>query len=270
MADDIKKFLDQTKDAPDATEITIGDAKVPLGSLRALNSTERQQLADRLKAVEAKETELSRRQESVVDLAKKAQAAYDAAEEARRTAGTRPAAPGEDPLDDPWLKPVKSEFSKRDSEIAELKTKLETALKTVTQISAIGLDDRWDREYAGIDQGKREKKLGREELLKFATDNRLVDRHGIPSIGAAWNKMSEGDRQAEIAEKARNEGIEEGKRLAMAARVTPPGASGPGWGPPPGKDGKPAPGDLGDLAGEALKDPELRGLIEQAERFGVM
>lgn len=267
--DDIKKFLEAVKDQPDTVEITIGEAKVPLGSLRALNSTERAELAERMKQVEAKETEVKSRGEKVVELARKAQAAYDAAEEARRSAATAPARTGEDPFDDPWLKPVKSELSKRDEELKTIKAQLAQALSAVKDLGTIGLEDRWDREYSSLDFGKRDKKPSRQELLDMATKENLIDRHKIPSIRLAWEKMSAADRLSDEKEKARLEGIEEGRRQAMAARVPPPGVSGPGAGAlPPGAKGPKD--DLGDLYGEAIKDPELRALLEQAQSNGVM
>jgi hypothetical protein len=260
--DDIKKFLENTKDYPDTTTITIGETQVPLGSLRALNAAERTQLSERMKGVEDKEKEVNNRGQQVVELAKKAQAAYDAAEEARRTAGVRQPDPGADPFADPWLAPVKGALDQRDKTITELQNQLKQVLTTVGNAASIWAEDRWDREYQSLDFGKRDKKPTREELLKFAQENNITDRHKMPSISGAWNKMSEGDRIAQTAEQARLEGIEEGKRLAMAARVPPPGVSGPGA-IPPGSTGKPAAGDLGDLYSEAIKDPELRALLEQ-------
>src|ERR1700693_719308 len=270
MADDLKKFLDNAKDYPDTTPIKIGEVEVPLGSLRALNTTERTQLSDRLKAVETQETDLKGRQAKVVELAQKPRAAYDAAEEARKTAGTNPPKVGDDPFADPWLAPVKTELQKRDKELESLKADLKKAVDAVTNIATIGVEDRWDSQFKAIDFGKREKKPTRQELLDFATKNNLTDRHRLPSITEAWNKMSEEDRRTEVAEKARQEGIEEGKRQAMAGRVPPPGASGPGMGTPTGKDGKTPAGELPDLYKSAIDDPELRALLEQAETHGIM
>jgi len=269
MADDLKKFLEDSKSYPDTTPIRIGDTEVPLGSLRALNASERTQLSERLKEVDGQAKDLKERQQKVVDLATKAQAAYDAAEDARRkVAENPPRTPGADPFEDPWLSPVKTELAKRDKELETLKSQLTQALESVKNVVTIGLDDRWDREYSSLDFGKREKKPTREELIEFATKNNLIDRHKIPSIRLAWENMNAADREADLREKARQEGIEEGKRLAMAARVTPPGVAGPGAIIAP-KDKTPAT-DLGDLYGDALKDPELRALLEQAETHGIM
>jgi hypothetical protein len=267
MADDLKKFLENSKDYPDTTPIKIGDTEVPLGSLRALNASERSTLSDKIKAVETQEADVMSRKQKVIELAQKAQSAYDAAEEARKTAA-KPV-PGEDPLNDPWFAPVKTELQKRDEQLKVLTDKLTQTLTSFQNAATIWAEDRWDREYESIDFGKREKKPTRDELVGFATKNNLTDRHRMPSIREAWNKMSEGDRNTELAERARNEGIEEGKRQAMAGRVPPPGASGPGMGAQlPGA--KPQAGELGDLYGEVIKDPELRALLEQAETHGIM
>lgn len=259
--DAIKKFLESATEYPDTTTITIGETQIPLGSLRALNAAERTQLSERMKAVDEKEGRVNAKGQEVMSLAAKAQAAYEAAEEARKSAGIRPPNPNDDPLNDPWFTPVKTGFEARDKEINTLKEQLKTVLNTVSNAATIWAEDRWDREYSGLDFGKREKKPTRAELIEFAQKNNITDRHKMPSITGAWQKMSEGDRLAQSAEQARMEGIEEGKRQAMAARVQPPGVSGPGA-IPQGSGGRPAAGDLGDLYSEAIKDPELRALLE--------
>jgi hypothetical protein len=262
--DAIKKFLESATEYPDNTPITIGEQQIPLGSLRQLNASDRAALSDRIKQVETKESELNTRQQNIVDLAQKAQQAYAAAEEARKTATTRQPEPGADPFADPWLAPVKGALDARDKKIDDLTNQLKTVLGTVTQAATVWAQDRWDREYDGLNFGKRDKKPTRDEILKFAQENKLVDRHGMPSIREAWNKMSEADRMEEARKEAIEKGREEGRMEAMAARVTPPGVSGIGQGPAaqPRKIG-PETDVLGDLYGDAIKDPELRAMIEQ-------
>lgn len=259
--DALKKFLDDAAAYPDTTPIKIGDTEVPLSSLRALNASERTQLSEKLAAADKRDKDLTSKQAQVLDLAKKAQEAYEAAETARKTA-TTPTRTAENPFDDPWLAPVKTALETRDKKIEELTGQLKTVLTTVGNAASIWAEDRWDREYSALDFGKRDKKPTRDELLEFAKNNNLTDRHKMPSLRAAWDKMSEADRQKDIAETARQEGIEEGKRLAMAARVPPPGVAGPGVSSA-GKPNKPQSGELGDLYSEAIADPELRALIEQ-------
>ena len=263
--DAIKKFLESATEYPDNTPITIGDQQIPLGSLRQLNASERQTLSERLKGVESKEAELNTRQQNIVSLAQKAQEAYAAAEEARAKAGQAPPPnPGADPFSDPWLAPVKTELSKRDKELEEIRSIAKNLQATITQAATIWAQDRWDREYGSLNFGKREKKPTREEILKFANENKLVDRYGMPSISEAWNKMSEADRLEELRKEALEKGREEGRMEAMAARVTPPGVSGIGQGPAAhARKIGPETDVLGDMYAESLKDPELRQLIEQ-------
>lgn len=262
-ADALKTFLEDTKGHPDSTPIKIGETEVPLGSLRALNASERQTLSDRLKQVETKETELNTRQQSIVDLAQKAQAAYQAAEEAKAKAGQRAPSPAEDPFNDPWLAPVKTALSERDKKIDEL-SKLAASLQaTLGQAATVFMKREWQREYDGLDFGKRDKKPTRDDILKYAQENKIVDGDGMPSVRLAWNKMSEGDRLEDARSAALEKGREEGRMEAMASRFTPPGTPGAGQGPLSPRKITADTDVLGDLYADALKDPDLRSLIEQ-------
>jgi len=262
--DQIKKFLESAKEYPDATPIRIGDTEIPLGSLRQLNSAERQSLSERMQGVEAKEKDLQTRQQSVVELAQKAQQAYDAAEEARKKATTRQADPGSDPFADPWLAPVKTALGERDKKLEELTNLVKTQQMTLAQAAQVFMRREWDREYSGLNFGKRDKKPTRDEILKYAQENKIVDTDGMPSVRLAWDKMSETDRLESLKQEALEKGREEGRMEAMAARVTAPGVSGMGQGPQPiNRKITPDTDVLGDLYTEALKDPDLRALIEQ-------
>lgn len=261
--DAIKKFLEDTQGSPDATPVKIGDTEVPLGSLRALTANERQTLSDRLKQVEAKETELNNRQASIVDLAQKAQAAYQAAEEAKAKATQRQPDPSADPFADPWLAPVKSALADRDKKLDEQANLIKSLQATLGQAATVFMKREWQREYDGLNFGKREKKPTREEILKYASDNKITDGDGMPSVRLAWEKMSEADRLEDARKEALEKGREEGRLEALAARVTPPGISGMGQGPQPTRKITPDTDVLGDLYGDSLKDPELRALIEQ-------
>lgn len=261
--DQLKKFLEDTQGSPDTTPVRIGDTEVPLGSLRQLNASERQSLSDRIKATETKETELNSRQQAIVDLAQKAQAAYQAAEEARAKAGQRQTDPSADPFADPWLAPVKAALTDRDKKIDDL-TKLANNLQsTLGQAATVFMKREWQREYDGLNFGKREKKPTRDEILKYSQENKIVDGDGMPSVRLAWEKMSEGDRLEEARREAQEKGREEGRMEAMASRFTPPGTAGAGQGPLNTRKLTPDTDVLGDLYTDALKDPELRALIEQ-------
>jgi hypothetical protein len=258
----IKKFLQDAKAHPDTTVITIGDQQTTLGDLRAMDTEERQDLSARLADVETRRKEVEKRQGEVVDLAQKAQAAYNAAEEARLKAGAARVDPSTDPWKDPWLAPVKDAIDARDKKIGELQEMLKTTVGAVSRAAQIFSEDRYDREYGSLNFGKREKKPTRDELLKMATDEKLLDRHGIPSITKAWDKFSEADRMEELRKEAFERGREAAHQESMAARIPPPGVPGPGMSGPSPKI-TPQTDVLGDLYAEAAKDPELRELMAQ-------
>jgi hypothetical protein len=267
--DVIKKFLLDTKNHPDTTMVKIGDTEVPLGSLRQLSADERAELDTAIKANSDRAAELDTRQRDILDLAQKAEGTFRSAEDLRRTAEERLKAAGggnSNPWDDPWLKPVNERLTAREKEIADLKEMLKTTIGAVSRAATIFTDDRQEAEYRTIDFGKREKKPTRDEILKYATDNKITDRHGLPSIAGAWHKMSEGDRIEQIKLEAEARGREAGRQEAIASRIPQPNVPGPGMSGGLPKV-TPSNGELGDLYQESLKDPELRQLIEQMGTF---
>jgi hypothetical protein len=243
--------------------VKIGDTEVPLGSIRQLNAGERDALAAAIKNNADQKAALDARQKDVMDFAQKTQQAYDAVREAATKAANPPPGHGaaNDPFQDPWLAPVKKEIDARDKTITELREQVGKLATIVQNAASIWSEDRWDRDYSALDFGKREKKPTREELLDFAVKNNLVDRHKIPSVRSAWEKMSEQDRLSAMKQEEFEKGREAGRMDALAAKMMPPGA--PGSGVPPGKQPPTPPGELGDLYEQALKDPELRQMIEQ-------
>ncbi len=144
---------------------------------------------------------------------------------------------------------------------------LKQTLTGVVNASTIWQEDRWDAQYNRIDFGKRDKKPTRDELIAFAKENNLLDRHKLPSIQAAWDKFSEADRLEETRKAEFERGRVAGQQEALVNRIPQPGIPGPGisGGPAP----RVAPGGdvLGDLYAEASKDPELRELMAQVSGF---
>lgn len=254
----IKKFLAGASEHADTTEVKIGDQVVTLGDLRSLNSEERTDLSTKIKEAETNRAK-------ALDIANKAQGIFDQYQSklAALPANTAPAAAsGTDPFADPWLAPVKKALEDRDKATAELKDMLKTVVTIVGNAANTFSEDRWDREYAGINFGKREKRPTRDELIEFAKTNNLVDRHKLPSVTAAWDKMNQADREDEMKKAEFEKGRDAGRMETLANRLPPPGVPGPGPAPLP-KPGVPGNGELGDLYVEALKDPELRALMEQ-------
>jgi hypothetical protein len=263
--DVIKKLLENAQQYPDTTVVRFGDTEVPLGSLRALNADDRADLNAAIEANTKRTKELEARQAEILDLASKAEGTFRSAEELRKTAEARAAAAGgnapANPWDDPWLKPVDQRFAGTAKELADMKELLKTTLQAVGKAATVFSEDRWDSQYQTIDFGKREKKPSRQELIDYAKTNNLTDRHGLPSIAAAWHKMSEPERLDQVRLEAEARGRELGRQEAVASRIPQPNVPGPGMsGAPPKVD--PATGDLGDLFAKTMADPELRALVE--------
>jgi hypothetical protein len=265
----LQEILANREQYADNLNITIGEAQVPLGSLRDLTAAEQSRLTNLIKATDETKRDAESRLQTAIETARKAEEAYAAAQEMKRTAGIATPPPGTNPLDDPFFTPIRGEFDKRDKSIAELKEELKKAINMATNMGTIGLEDRWDNQYSSLNFSvlpKDKPKPTRQELINFATQNKLIDRHNIPSIGRAWEEMSKSYSLDAERVKARQEGIEEGRRMSLAASVQQPGSSGPA---PLAGSPKYTNGDvLGDLTSEALKDPEIRGMMEQLQRAG--
>ena len=275
--DQVKKFLDDNKQYADTTEVKIGEFVTDMGTLRALTGEGREALVAKMKEAEAAETHFKASGAKAVELAGKAQKLvddYTAKIAALPGGGTPAAADPNDPWKDPWYAPIKTHLDAREKVQSELITKLNAALEkannTIANAATIWAEDRWDSQYNSINFGAREKKPTRDDLIKFATEHNLLDRHKMPSVSAAWNEMSRGEREDDMKKAEFERGREAGRAELIASRVPPPGVSGPGQAPPPPVVRKPGEGELGDLYAEANKDPELRALLEQAAAAGIV
>lgn len=267
--DIIKKLLQDAAAYGDDAEVLIAGQKVSLGDLRALSNEERQVVNDKIKEVNAM-------REDVVKAGRQAQQAYDAAQKVIADEAARKAAAGgggagggaDDPWEkEPWLQPVKQRFGSTDKKVEELTATVKQLATILTNGVNAFSQTRWDDEYNRIDWGKTPKK-SREEMIEYAKTNNLLDRNNLPSISRAFDHITAPDRQKQHDEELLEKGRQRGLADAMAARLPQPNVPGPGITPPLPKVA--ANGDvIGDLWGDANKDPELRSLIEQLGSAGL-
>lgn len=260
MAKTLQEILADPKNYADELTIQIGDTPVPLGSLRSIGKSEQDRLTSELsKATEAR-TQAEKERENALSLSQKA-AELNAALEARIAADPR-GTPTQDQFEtDPWYEPIRKRLSKYDEAVTKFNDAV-SKLENMQKNQAIVYADRlWDSEYEGLKFTDKNRKT-RDEILKFAAENKIVDKHGIPSVRLAWDKMTEVDRMAEAAEAARLEGIEQGKREAFVSRVRPPSTV------PPSGNGAVQFDDWNKLTDAALADPEIRKLVERTG-FGI-
>jgi hypothetical protein len=261
----IKKLLQDATAYSDEAEVTIAGQKVSLGDLRALSADERKTVNDKIAEVNAM-------REDVVKAGRQAQQAYDAAQKVIADQAATTTAGGSGGADnpwekEPWLAPVDKRFKEYEKKIEEQNTLLKQLSVIVGNGMSAFSQNRWDDEYKAIDWGKTPRKT-RDEMIEYAKTNNLLDRNNLPSISRAFDHITAPDRQKqhddEILEKGRQRGLAE----SLAARLPQPNVPGPGISTPIPKI--PANGDvIGDLWGDANKDPELRTLIEQLGAVGM-
>lgn len=250
--------LKDEKNFPDTLELPVGDKKIPLGELRAFSKAQQQRVETELNA--AKQT----REAAVRDSEKAAEVLSNLQklqEEASKVT-TRPADAGDDWETSEFWGPVKKRMTAREQEAADLKKTVENLTNTITRAATIFAEDRWDREfeqsaprlkknkqYADWDQGK---------VRQYAVDNKLVDRHGFPSVTRAIQELTKEDELEIARQQAREEGLQEGlQRARMGAMARPTSHSGKrstGAVIDPAKN-------LEDLGDAVMDDPELTKML---------
>lgn len=267
----IQELIADATKYPDTLEIPVGDQKIPLGTLRAYQK----EIEGRVKE---KEEGLSKQQQELMGLSEKASTLYSQLEQERGKLAeemkkvTARVEPGEDIDNDVFWKPV----AKRLKAMEETQKKIEDnqkALGTAMSRSAeIWAEERWTNQYDSakerLAKSKSTKDAGwdYEKLKKYATENKIVDRWGLPSVGGAIEKLTEADRLAESAEEAFQRGLKEGQMRARLASSPRPTSSG-------GGDLKPA--DAGpkldpsknfeDLGDAVAQDAELMEMLAQIQ-----
>lgn len=257
---DWNEILKDSVKYPDTLGIAIGGTEVPLGSLRAVAKQQSDAAEATLKAAEAARKEAEAQRNEFNRLTQQAQQIYDsnkqtAEEIAAAKAAAAAAAGGKgDEWDDPIWEPVRKRLS---PVLEQLKTaeesrkKLENMLARSAEVFAY---DRWERQFQGY-QGKPEGKT-LDDVVKFAADNKIVDRFGLPSVTAALDQMTAADRQKLVEDAAYKRGMEEGQRLGRISTMPRPMTVGP-----TNPQGSKPLEDFDQLTERALADPELATLI---------
>lgn len=153
----------------------------------------------------------------------------------------------------PVAKALAGEIKKLNAEIAEIKRTTGEIGNEIVQSRQQAMVNEHRKVLA--DLKRQDPSLNEADLVAFAKANY------VPRLDLAYKLLTADDKIAkaakEAAEKARQEGIEEGKRLAVAptlpsrARLLAPEQS------------KDSPQDFDSAADAALKDPEIIGLLTE-------
>lgn len=250
-------ILKDTATFPDAMEIDFGGSKVPLGSLRQFTAGELSAIAKRQQEVERNYSEATASRASALELSTKAQELYASLQAASKNVTVT------NPADDPWetdpiYAPVRSRLAKSEATEKELRDTLKKLQATQDQLATIGGWDRWERQWQAVPKDKRPKDKSMEDIVKYAAENKILDRFGIPSVSLAMEKLTEGDRVAEAEARGRAAGAEEAEARLRASTMPRPN-----YNPAPAqRKGSEVIDDLDNLTERVLEDKELRQMVE--------
>lgn len=234
MSVDFEAIIGDESTFPDALELTIGDKKVPLGSIRDLSKKKQARVTEELSRLEAERTGLSAKQREVMELSTKAAAIYDDLQKKLAAANTVTHTDGLDPNalydSDPWYAPIRTRNAKIEEGQKALQTTLGQLTQAVTGAVSAFIEDRWEREFEGVEDRVKKSKAIKDwdfnKLKTYATENKIHDKRGLPSIRAAVDRLTEQEREQEKAEEAYARGLREGELKArMGVQPRPASAA---------------------------------------------
>src|SRR5271166_419791 len=239
----------------DGMEITLGAEKVALGALRDLSARQQKELSDKIAGADQRET-------AARDTAMKAANLLSELQTAKETLTAQKTAP---PTEDDFEKeefwsPVRKRFTERDKKIDDAISKIDNLTKAVTQVSTIWAEDRWQGQFDKVAPKLRKVEKYKDwdytKVRDYASTNKLLDAHGLPSVERAVMELTKETDLEVIRKEAYEKGLKEGKTNArLESMPRPSSASG---GKPLAK-GKSAVEEVGleGLGDDVMADSEL-------------
>lgn len=255
LFDDILK---DDKNFPDTLELPVGDKKIPLGELRAFTKAQQQRVETELSAAKQTRDAAVRDSEKAAEVLSNLQKLQ---EEASKVT-TRSADAGDDWDTAEFWKPVKSRLSPLEKKLQDYEAKNAELANALSRAATIFAEDRWDREFDSnadrLKKSKEYKDWDQQKVRQYAVDNKLVDRHGFPSVAKAIQELTKVDEMELARQQAREEGLQEGlQRARMSTMARPTSHSGKrstGAVIDPTKN-------LEDLGDAVMDDPELTKML---------
>jgi hypothetical protein len=237
----------------DDMKFKIGDDEVSVADLRAYHRRGQEVSATAKRRQEEAEAEFLKAQKLGAD----ALALYESVK-GDADKKVKVDADGEIDWSDPVMKALKSKLdafeaaTKRyDDKAKQLEGAIATGFSFVT-------DYVWNQGYSSLDELSRPKDKKLEDLVKYAQEQKITDRWGLPDPVKAARMLTESDRQTAIEKKAREEGRKEGERAARAAGTPRPGTITPDTRQRVASDSKDKPKNMKELLRKAMADPEIQ------------
>src|ERR1700742_1304050 len=212
---DFAAILDDEKTFPDSAEIEVGGKKISLGAIRDGSKKQQAAITERMNA-------LNTERESVKELKDKAASLYAKMQEdeAAGAASPRAAHPSDDLDNDPFWQPVSKKLKSHEATEKELRDTVANLTKAISTAATIFAEDRWQQQYdRGAERLKKSSKYKDWDYTKvrdYAATNKLLDRHGLPSVERAIAELTKEDELAIKVQEAFERGKKEGQ---IAGRV---------------------------------------------------
>lgn len=246
----------------DDMKFKIGDDEVSVADLRAFHKQGSETTAAAKRRQEEAEAEFQKAQKLGAD----ALALYESVKD-KGVDGKPPIdAEGEIDWNDPVMKALKKKLDAYDTATKNFETKSKQLEAAIASGFSFVTDYVWQRGYDALDDLSRPKDKKLEDLIRYASEQKITDKWGLPDPVKAARMLTENDRQAAIEKKAREEGRKEGERAARAAGAARPGALAPDARRAP-IDPKDKPKSMKELLHKAMQDPEIQriaaGGVEQ-------
>lgn len=250
--------LKDDKNFPDTLELPIGDKKISLAELRSFTKAQQQRVADEMTAAQQTRQLAVRDSEKAAEVLANLQKLQEDASKAVKVAPD-----ANDDFDtSEWWNPVRKRLSPLEKQYAETQKAIETLTNSLSRAATIFAEDRWDREFeSGADRLKKNKQYAdwdQPKVREYAVQNKLVDRHGFPSVSKAIQELTKADELELARQKAREEGLQEGLQRARMSTMSRPTSH----------SGKRSAGavidptkNLEDLGDAVMDDPELTKML---------
>lgn len=261
----LQEILADPKTFADGIEMTIGNEKVNLGQLRELSATQQRQLSEKIAGADQREAQARETATKAANLLAELQTASEKLREQKTTP------PTEDDFDkEEFWGPVRKRFSDRDAKIDQALKAIDTLGKSVERAATIWAQERWQGQFKEV--APRLKKVDAykdwdfKKVLDYATERKIVDDYGFPSVERAVLDLTKANDIEQIKKEAYAEGMKAAKQKnRLDAQPRPSSATG---GRQPADKSAVAEIGLEGLGDDAMNDPELMEMFAEIQNGG--
>jgi hypothetical protein len=262
---EIQAIFDDRNTFTDTMEMTIGDKKFTLGDLRGLSANQQRQLSEKIAGAESRESIARDTATKAANLLAELQTASE------NLRAQKTVVPTEDDFDkEEFWGPVRKRFSDRDAKIDQAIKGIETLSNQVKNAASIWFKDRTRSQYEKV--SSRLKKVDQykdwdvDKVLGYATEHRIVDEDGMPSVERAILELTKANDIETIKKEAYAEGMKAAKQKGrLDAQPRPSSATG---GRQPADKSAVAEIGLEGLGDDAMNDPELMEMFAEIQGGG--